>query len=234
MSTRREPVSRRERPAKPALSRAWIVETAVRVMRAEGLARVTMRRLATELDTGPASLYVYVQNTAELHAAILEELLGEVDLAPVGAAGDWQERIGAVLASYAEVLAVNPGLARSALVARPSGPNYLALVEGLLALLAEGGVEDGQAAWGVDLLMLVSTASVVEHAGHDESPRSDEEWSSLTSAVQDASAAETPRVAALGSLLLSGTPAQRQAWAVRMLINGAMHTPLPGSARAAD
>ena len=39
---------------------------AVTVMRAEGLESVTMRRLATELDTGPASLYVYVQNTAEI------------------------------------------------------------------------------------------------------------------------------------------------------------------------
>ncbi|WP_346657873.1 TetR family transcriptional regulator [Streptomyces sp. 135] len=31
---------------------------AVRVMRSEGLGKVTMRRLAQELDTGPASLYV--------------------------------------------------------------------------------------------------------------------------------------------------------------------------------
>ena len=45
-------------------------------MQAEGLDRVTMRRLAQELDTGAASLYVYVRNTAELHAAMLEELLG--------------------------------------------------------------------------------------------------------------------------------------------------------------
>jgi len=45
-------------------------------MREEGLERVTMRRLAAALDTGPSSLYVYVRNTAELHAAVLDELLG--------------------------------------------------------------------------------------------------------------------------------------------------------------
>jgi hypothetical protein len=28
-----------------------------------------MRRLAQKLDTGPASLYVYLRNTGELHAA---------------------------------------------------------------------------------------------------------------------------------------------------------------------
>ena len=83
MAPRTRPiVSRRERPAKPALTRAGIVAAAVAVMQAEGLDRVTMRRLAQELDTGAASLYVYVRNTAELHAAMLEELLGQVDLHP--------------------------------------------------------------------------------------------------------------------------------------------------------
>ncbi|WP_279583358.1 helix-turn-helix domain-containing protein [Fodinicola feengrottensis] len=71
------------RPAKPALTRESIVGTAVMLMGAEGLNRVTMRRLAQELDTGAASLYVYVRNTAELHAAILDDLLGGLDLSPV-------------------------------------------------------------------------------------------------------------------------------------------------------
>jgi AcrR family transcriptional regulator len=227
MPTRREPVSRRERPAKPALTRAGIVATAVRAMRAEGLERVTMRRLATELDTGPASLYVYVANTAELHAAILEELLGEVDLTPVGAPGDWHDRIDAVLGSYSRVLLDNPGLARSALVARPSGPNYLNLVEALLTLLAEGAVPDAQAAWGVDLLLQDATSSAAEHAGRERSDDAGQEWSSLAAALQDASPTGTPRVAALGVQLLSGTPESRRKWAIRMLLDGMLHTPLP-------
>ena len=39
-----------------------------------------MRRLAQELDTGPASLHVHVRNTAEPHAAVLDELLGRARL----------------------------------------------------------------------------------------------------------------------------------------------------------
>ena len=73
--------NRRERPAKPALSREGIVAAALDVVRREGAERVTMRRLAKELDTGPASLYVYVRDTDELHAAVLDELLGEVPTA---------------------------------------------------------------------------------------------------------------------------------------------------------
>ncbi|MCU1682349.1 MAG: TetR family transcriptional regulator [Amycolatopsis sp.] len=227
MPAHHQPVSRRERPAKPALTREGIVATAVRVMRSEGLERVTMRRLATELDTGPASLYVYVTNTVELHAAILEEMLGEVDLGPVAAAGDWRERIDAVLSSYRHVLYENPGLARSALVARPSGPNYLNLVEALLVLLGEGGVPDAQAAWGVDLLLQDTTANAAEHAGRDDSGSSTNEWNLLAAALADASSTSTPRIAALGAQLLSGPPLRRRKWAVRTLLDGMLHTPLP-------
>src|ERR1700744_4169107 len=146
-----QPRSRRERPSKPALTRAGIVAAAVEIMRAEGLAKVTVRRLAQELDTGPASLYVYFRNTAELHAAILDELLGTIPAPPAG--GDWRDRLERVLTDYTVMLFEHPSLARSALVARPRGQHYLDLVESLLALLEEGGVPSAQAAWGVDVLL---------------------------------------------------------------------------------
>jgi AcrR family transcriptional regulator len=136
-------------------------------MRAEGLEKVTMRRLAQELDTGPASLYVYVASTAELHAAVLDELLGEVDLDPAG--GDWRERLAGVLTSCTEVLFEHPGLARSALTARPSGEHYLRLLERLLALLDEGGVPPVQAAWGADVLLQFATATAAEQSTRERS-----------------------------------------------------------------
>ncbi|MFC5834610.1 TetR/AcrR family transcriptional regulator [Nonomuraea insulae] len=225
--------SRRERPAKPALTRDGIVATAVGLMHAEGLQRVTMRRLAKELDTGPASLYVYVANTAELHAAILDELLGAVDLAPAKAPGDWQERIEAVLTSYTGVLFQHPALARSALVARPSGPNYFNLLEALLSLLSEGGVPGEQAAWGVDILLLVTTASAAEHSTRAESAEETaQEWDAATEALEHVSPAEHPNVAALARELLSGDPGSRQKWGLQMLLNGTMSTPLPDQGQA--
>ncbi|WP_327269201.1 TetR/AcrR family transcriptional regulator C-terminal domain-containing protein [Streptomyces sp. NBC_01218] len=221
------PRSRRERPAKPALSHAGIVEAAVRIMRAEGLQRVTMRRLATELDTGPASLYVYFGNTAELHAAILEEYLGAVDLSPVTetASGEWRERLVQVLGSYTGVLFQHPSLARSALVARPTGANYLALVEAVLALLDEGGVPAGQAAWGVDVLLQLATAAAAEQATRSETDSADEEHDALVGALRAASADTYPRIAAVGDDLFSGRPEQRLGWMFRAVVNGALTTP---------
>ncbi len=111
--------SRRERPSKPALSRDGIVATAVALMRAEGLEHVTMRRLAAELDTGAASLYVYVRDTAELHAAVLDELLGSVEVAAAGKPDGWVDAVVGILWSYTGILVEHPGLARAALVTRP-------------------------------------------------------------------------------------------------------------------
>jgi AcrR family transcriptional regulator len=219
------PRSRRARPAKAALTYEGIVATAVQVMKAEGLQRVTMRRLAQELDTGPASLYVYVANTAELHAAILEELLGAVDLTPVDGQGDWRDRLTQVLLSYLRVLFEHPSLAHSALVARPSGTNYLALVEAILALLHEGGVPDAQAAWGVDVLLQVATATAAEQSVRNEAVDARDDHDALVAALLGVSAETHPRIAAIGADLFSGTPQQRMAWIFRAVINGAHNTP---------
>ena len=228
------PRSRRERPAKPALTRGGIIAAAVQLMSVEGLDRVTMRRLAQELDTGPASLYVYVRNTAELHAAVLDELLGAVDLSPVSADGDWRERLIQVLTSYTKVLFAYPGLAQSALVARPSGNHYLSLVEGLLSLLAEGGVPPRQAAWGVDLLLLYATASAAEHASRDRNPDAPDDEAALAATLLHASAGSYPHIAALGPELLSGPGEARLAWGFHVLIQGTFDTPTPDPAPVHD
>lgn len=216
-------MSRRERPAKPALSREGIVATAVAVMRAEGLEKVTMRRLAQELDTGAASLYVYVANMAELHAAVLDQLLGEVELEPSGET--WRDRLAGVLASYTDVLFQHPALARAAISVRPAGENYLHLVERILALLLEGGASRVQAAWGVDLLLQLATASAAEHSTRLQSGSSEAEWDALTRTVREAPGETYPNLHALAGELLSGSPQARFDWFFGVLVTGILRTP---------
>ncbi|MFJ4098261.1 TetR/AcrR family transcriptional regulator [Amycolatopsis japonica] len=212
--------SRRERPAKPALTRDGIVAAAVAILREEGLRKVTMRRLAQELDTGAASLYVYVRNTAELHAAILDELLGTIT---PPAEGSWRDRLERLLAAYIKTLLEYPGLALSALVARPSGENYLGLVENLLALLAEGDVPAERRAWGIDILLQHATSTAAEHA-EQHSP---DDWDALARAVRDADETTHPQIAAHAADLLTGRPEQRMSWGLQVLITGITHTGLP-------
>ena len=220
--------SRRERPAKPALTREGIIATALQLMQAEGLDRVTMRKLAQELDTGAASLYVYVRNTAELRAAMLEDLLGQIDLSPVIAAGDWQDRLVQVLTSYTAILFEHPGLAQSALVTRPNGPAYFGLVDGILALLAAGGIPGDRAAWAMDLLLHFATSTAVEQGTRERAVDAQDEDEALAAALRDVPAGQFPHIAAIGAAELLSGPG-RLSWGFRVLINGVIQTPRPES-----
>lgn len=71
---------RPRRGAQPALSRDEIVRTAMRLADAEGLEATSMRRIATELGAGTMTLYGYVADREALHAAMLDEALGEIEL----------------------------------------------------------------------------------------------------------------------------------------------------------
>ncbi|HEY0933863.1 MAG TPA: TetR/AcrR family transcriptional regulator C-terminal domain-containing protein [Trebonia sp.] len=215
-------LSRRERPAKPALTREGIVAAALRIMRDEGLGKVSMRRVAQELDTGHASLYVYVRNTDDLHAQLLDAQLAAV-LAGPPAGGTWRMRVKSLLARYLEVVAAHPEIARMAISTRPRGPHYEALLDRILALLAEGGVHGQAAAWSVDLLLLYPTAIAAEHAGgggggDQARGAGDDEGLAWLRRIDPA---VYPHLAALGPDLLSGTPGERVDWAFDFMLDGA-------------
>ena len=238
--TRRpEPVSRRTRPAKAALTRQSIVAAAVRLLDEEKVGRLTMRRVASELDTGPASLYVYFRNAEELHAGVLEEFLQAVELPARGAdrawEKPWRERLVELLTSYTRVLFDHPEVARTAAFTRPSGPNSLRLLEAVLALLVEGGVSPRDAAWGVDVLLLHATTHALEQSTRQVSEHTEEEDAALVSAVHELvakSSPEHPHIVAIGDDLFSGEGEQRLAWSFEVLINCLLSTPRPDTAAA--
>ncbi len=203
------------------LSRDLIVDTAVALMERDGIDKVTMRRIAMKLDTGPASIYVHVRSMAELHGYMLDRILAGLDLDVEE--GTWRERIAGILDRYVELLMDTPDLASSALTARPSGRNFLALVERLLALMEEGGVSLGQRSWGVDLLLLWATAGAAEHAGREPGDVPDSEWEALRTAMTNSG--DYPHIAEIGLDLVGGTPPERGRWAIDALLTGIAETP---------
>jgi len=227
MSVRREPISRRNRPAKPPLSREGIVKVAVGILNEEGLERATMRRLAAELDTGAASLYVYVHNTAELHTAVLDQLLGDLDLRADIVDRGWQDRLVELLIDYTRLLVSHPSLARSVLALRPSERNYLRLADSILALLHTGGVPAGQAAWGGDLLLLAATAIGAEQGTRDESVEAYEDADAAAAILGDLAVEDYPNLTAVARDIFSGTAEQRIRWTFRTLISGIAATATP-------
>lgn len=162
------PVSRRARPAKVPLSRDLVIETGLRILDTDGSAALTMRRVAKELDTGAASLYVYVANRDDLLNGMLDHVLSQVT---VPAEGDWLARVTRLVESAIEALGRHDGLAVVAFVGFPATDHALGLREQLLALLREGGVDPATAAWAVDLIYRHIAAESVERAGDDARAR---------------------------------------------------------------
>jgi AcrR family transcriptional regulator len=201
---------------------------ALQIMKDEGLERVTMRRLAAELDTGPASLYVYVRNMAELHGAILDELLAGLALPDPGRTGErWREALIGLLTGYTQLLLGQPSLARSILALRPSGSHYVRLVDTLLGLLHAGGVPVAQAAWGVDLLLQHGTATAAEQGVRNEAIEARAEQDAFVEALNDAADGDCPNIAHARHDLFSGTGGQRLAWMFDAIIAGIATVAVP-------
>ena len=210
-----EVASRRTRPAKPPLSRDAIVAEALRQITADDGGGMSLRKIAKALDTGPASLYAYVDDMSELQTLVLDHALAAVEVGPAG--GPWRDRLEALLRSYAEVLAASPALAQLAFQTTAMGPNALRITEVLLEILDEAGLDQATAAWALALLNTFIAAIAAEHA-HGSDPGAPD--GPLTQAINRAPADEYPRVHAARHEIMSGTGEERFAWSIDVLIRG--------------
>jgi AcrR family transcriptional regulator len=162
--------ARQRRP----LSQELIVDTAMRVLDAEGFDALSMRRVALDLRTGPASLYAHVANKDELLELMIDRIVGEMEM-PAPDPAHWQEQIVESAMAAHRVWAKHPGIARAALANIPVGPNSLRYSEALLAILRAGGVPDQQAGWFLDRVSLYVLADAFEESLHRELGRRTEE-----------------------------------------------------------
>ena len=226
------PRSRRDRPAKPALSREAIVEAGLGIVREEGIDALTMRRLAQALDTGPASLYVYVANRYELWELLFDAAIAAVETEPTDP-GRWREQLHALANRIFHVLAVEyPGIARLAMIHIPSGANAMRVTESLLSLLKAGGVGDQAAAYAADLMTSYINAIAYEHSAyrmvHDDPEHEGREVARLAERFAALSPEGHPTLVALGPLMTRGDGNERFALGLDVLVNGLLATPAEG------
>lgn len=226
--TPREIISRRTRPAKAPLSRDIIISTALGILEKDGLSGLSLRRVATALDTGAASLYVYLANLDDLYALMLDRALAAVEL-PKALVQPWRVRLKAYLASYLHVLNERQGLAQLAMTTIATGPNSLRMWEELLGLLKEGGVDDARLVWGVDMLLLYVTAIAAEQSNRRATGQ---DFGRVKTALSAVSAEQFPLVSALFQGERAAGIGDRDArvqWAIDVIIDGikANHMPLP-------
>jgi AcrR family transcriptional regulator len=231
------PRSTRDRPAKPPLSEDVILDRALAIVRAEGLEAVTMRRLAAELDTGPASLYVYFPSRQRLRNAMLERVSEVIELEEPDPAS-WRDQIHRLTRRTLDVLVAHPGIATVAVANPPTGERAMRFAENLLALLLAGGVDGRDAAWACDILPLIVTASAVEADVHQQRAAAGAEDADVVARLVEAFTAlpadRYPHLRALAPEMTSGDGDERFRFAIDVLLDGLVARAARGAAGRAD
>jgi AcrR family transcriptional regulator len=125
------------------LTRERIVEAALRVMDAEGLEAVSMRRVAREVGVEAMSLYHHVRDKDDLLEGICNEVMASFEFPD--STGNWADRAKAGARAWRRLLQEHPDVMR--LFAETHGPIPLAVdsmrpTEFALGLFKEAGLSD--------------------------------------------------------------------------------------------
>src|ERR1700722_8883242 len=129
--------STRDRPAKAPLSEDAVVGAALAILQSEGLEAVTMRRVAQALDTGAASLYVYVSGRDGLLQAMLDRVAATIELESPDPSR-WRAQVHSLLERMPQALVALPGIAALTLADPPTTEAVLLVTENLLGILLAG------------------------------------------------------------------------------------------------
>ncbi|MGR6916505.1 TetR/AcrR family transcriptional regulator [[Actinomadura] parvosata] len=158
--------SRRPAPPKRQLSQELIVETGLRILDDEGFDALSMRRVAQELDTGPASLYAHVSGKEELLELIYDRVLSEIHLPERPDPSRWKEQLREYSLEVHRVFRVHADVARAALANIPTGENSLRAGEFTYGLLIEAGMPPMEASLAMDRLSLYLIGDAYEGSLH--------------------------------------------------------------------
>jgi AcrR family transcriptional regulator len=131
------------RGPKPSLSQERIVAAGVKLAESEGLAAVSMSRVAAQLGASTMSLYRHVTNKDELLALMMDAAIGPP---PTGAppGEGWREGLTRFARAERDGLLRQPWILRVPLSAPPMTPNQIAWLEWGLSCMRDTGLRASQ------------------------------------------------------------------------------------------
>ncbi len=216
--------STRDRPAKAPLSEDAVVDAALAILQSDGLEAVTMRRVAAALDTGAASLYVYVSGREGLLQSILDRVTATIELEAPDPLR-WRAQLHSLLQRMHQALVAHPGIAAMTLVDSPTTESVLSLTENLLGILLAGGLDPQDAAWACDIFVMLATAVAREDDvrrprgrgdDHDRHQQVDEIYKTFAGLPPD----RFPLLAAHAAQMVAGDGDERFRFAIDVVIDG--------------
>ncbi len=208
--------------ARPAtLSRERIVEAAVALVVERGADQLTVRSLGDALGCDPSALYRHFRNVDDLHRAVGDHFLADVDTAAQPREG-WRAAVKRLCAELRAAQLRQPRLAQLVRSAPTRLGNELALSEALLRELRRGGLRPPAAVRAYHALIEFTVGSAAIDAAMAQLPVSDREavygsWRADYAALDPAG---YPQLHAAAPLLYVGSADERFADAIDLMLVG--------------
>ncbi len=164
-----------------------VVRAGIAVADADGLAVFSVRKVAEQLGLGAMSIYTYVPGKAELIGLMIDQVVGETDLAPH--TGSLRERLVGIARQIWDEAHRHPWLLQAE-TARPwIGPHSMARYEWQLAAIEGVGFTDLEMDQVITLLSGTAEssarASIGSQAARADSGMTDVEWWEINAPVLD-------------------------------------------------
>ncbi|MFF4817513.1 TetR/AcrR family transcriptional regulator [Kitasatospora sp. NPDC001309] len=134
----------------PALTREALAQAALRVLERDGLAGLSMRKVAAEVGVKAASLYWHVRNKDELLDLLNDAIIASAE--PPPREGGWRVQMRGYCWNYRRLLHENRDAAKVMAGRLAPGPHMLGLLDDQLDRLREAGFYDTHAALTTYLL----------------------------------------------------------------------------------
>lgn len=134
---------RSARKARPALSLELIARSAIAIADADGIAALSMQRVAGDLGFTKMSLYRYVATKAELMAVMIDTAVG----APpnlAGVPGGWRPKMAEFSRLLAETWERHPWLPTVTVGNRVMGPNEIGWIDAAVSTLSRTPLTGGE------------------------------------------------------------------------------------------
>lgn len=149
------------------LSQSDVVAAARAILHGEGVAAVSMRRIAAGLGVAPNALYSHVADKDALLDLLLDSALADIDLSP---AGGWRDCVEAVLADVRRALLADADLVPLFLTRQTIGPNAVRVAETVLGHLDRGGVRGPDGVRVFQVLLVHTVGATAFELGRRDDP----------------------------------------------------------------
>ncbi|MCJ1676937.1 TetR/AcrR family transcriptional regulator [Streptomyces sp. APSN-46.1] len=194
----------RRQKEQPALSRDQIVAAAVRLLDAEGIEALSMRRLGSGMGSAATSLYRHVANKDELIELVVDEVYGELEVPEVPDSGDpagWRAAVALSGHSLRAMGLRHPWVASvlGQVGLAHLGPNLMNMSERMMALFQSAGFPPGEADLAMKAVISYVVGATTSEAAYlsalARSGRSEQEWLESLRPAAEQALAEHPLLA---------------------------------------